>query len=79
MADTLSTAADYCSDMLAGMDFDVTCQMRWGDPSADVCSDVAVADVDFINGDGLPVEKFACGGCVDGMRRGGWLLGARYF
>lgn len=77
----MSTAADYRSDSLDAIDFDIPCAMRWGVMAQAIeCGPAqAVADVDFLSGYGDLRTKFACEECVARMDSGGWLLGVRYF
>lgn len=75
----MSTAADYRSDSLSAIDFDIPCELKWGSPYADMCGAPAVADIDFVNGADEMSTKFACVDCVAGVGRGGYLLGVRYF
>ena len=75
----MSTAADYRSDTLQGIDFDIPCELKWGSRDAEECGAPAVADIDFVNGSDELSTKFACADCVAGVGRGGFLLGVRYF
>lgn len=79
----MSTAADYRSDSLDAIDFDIPCAMVWGfveQQPVVTCGPVdAVADVDYISNSAAPVSKFACGHCVAKLNRQGRLLGVRYF
>ena len=77
----MSAAADYRSDTLQSIDFDIPCELKWGvmEQQTDCGPAQAVADADFISGYGDVRTKFACGVCVARMDAGGWLLGVRYF
>jgi len=78
----VSTAAEYRSDTLQGIDFDVPCGMVWarkGIPTVTCGPADAVADVDYICNTSEPASKFACADCVGKLERQGRLMGVRYF
>lgn len=84
MDDALSTAADYRSDSLDAIDFDIPCAMVWGYnpvvPRKIPCDAAAVADLEFVAGDTDEIsQKFACAECVARVKDRGLFVRARYF
>ena len=84
MVDALSTAADYRSDSLSAIDFDIPCAMVWGYnpvvPRKIPCDAAAVADLEFIGADTSEISQvFACAGCVARVKDCGRFVRARYF
>lgn len=80
----MSTAADYRSDSLDAIDFDIPCAMVWGynpvAPRKVACESAAVADLEFIGADTSEIsQRFACAGCVARVKDRGRFVRARYF
>ena len=66
---------------LAGLDFDIPCQVRWGktNPGRSKCGEAeAVADIQFHAAGDSVARKFACESCIADIAGMGRLLSATY-